>query len=244
MKIKISFWWIIFVPLVYLSHTYKILLFIFTLLSIHELMHIICAKHFHYQTTKICIYPFGLNAHIKDFEYKKSIYEILITLAGLSVHIFMYIILIILYHADLISYNFMDYLNSINLTILLFNCIPIYPLDGGRILRNILEFIFPYKKARQLSLLFSFFFLLFLAYYKFFYGFSGMFLFVFFFIQLLICCFTFKKNLYDFYLYRFLHLFDGKVKVHDKQDIYKNRLNYIIENDRLKKESEYLEKYF
>lgn len=243
MQINFSYWWFLCLPIVLLSRMHKIWIFIFVLLSIHECMHIYVAYLLRYKTNKVIIYPIGLNAVIEHFEYRKSSYEILITLSGLSVHIVMFFLLRILFHYDLISFLFMEYLNRINASIFFFNLIPIYPLDGGRIFRNILEFYFPFKKAKQLSLFFSFLCLCIFIFCL--YDIQSYYLiFIILSIQLFYYMYAYQSDVYSFYLYRFLYDKKGKIKIHDKKDIYKNKKNYIIEDDKLKTEKEYLAKYF
>lgn len=243
MKIRISKSWVFILPIIFSLHMQKIMLFIFTLLSIHESMHIICAHLLGYQTVEVCIYPFGLSARIKDFEYKNSIYEILITLSGLSVHIFMYFILHLMNMLGWISFSFMEYLNMMNIQILCFNLIPIYPLDGGRMIRNLLEILFVYKKAKMISIFFSF---LLLGYYLMIgllNSLSGMIISIFFLFQLLLAIYQYHSSNIEFYLYRYIHGTNKKIKIHNKQDIYKNKTNIIIENTHLLNESEFLSRY-
>lgn len=87
MKIKVSILWVPFLPIFYVTHLYKVLFFLFLLMSIHEMMHIVCAIQLRYKIEKVIVYPFGLSATIQDFEYKNSWHELCITLSGLGVHI-------------------------------------------------------------------------------------------------------------------------------------------------------------
>lgn len=243
MKIKVSKSWVFILPIIFSLHMQKIMLFIFTLLSIHESMHIICAHFLGYQTVEVCVYPFGLSARIKDFEYRNSIYEILITLSGLSVHIIMYFFLHLINVLGWISFSFMEYLNMINIQILCFNLIPIYPLDGGRMIRNLLEILFVYKKAKMISIFVSF---LLLGYYMMIgllNSLSGIIICIFFLFQLILAIYQYQSSNLEFYLYRYLHGAFGKMKIHHKQDIYKNKTNVIVEKTNLLNETEFLSRY-
>lgn len=244
MKIKISKAWVFILPVIFSLHMQKVMLFIFLLLSLHESMHILCAYLLDYHIIEVCVYPFGLSARIKDFEYKNSIYEILITLSGLSVHIIMYFILHLMSMQNWISNSFMQYLNMINMQIFCFNLIPIYPLDGGRMIRNLLELLFVYKKAKILSLLFSFLFLFHYLVVGLLHSLSGILISIFFIFQLLLACYQFFDTLMEFYLYRYLYGFKGKIKIHHHHDIYKNRANIIVSNHHMISERDFLSRYF
>ncbi|NBK98170.1 MAG: hypothetical protein EOM50_09140 [Erysipelotrichia bacterium] len=243
MKITLSKLWIIVLPIVFSLHLQKVLLFIFMLLTLHEAMHILCAYKLGYETKEVCIYPFGLSAMIKDFEYKNSYDELLITLAGLSVHIIMYGFLCLLSQYAIISYSFMLYLNQINMQIFCFNLIPIYPLDGGRILANLLELLFVYTLAKRLSLLLSLLFLLYYIKRGLLSSLSGVIIAIFFMIQLGLASVHFAMNIKAFYLYRYLHKHSYPLKVHAHKDIYKNKTNVIIKEHKLLSEREFLSRY-
>lgn len=243
MKIKISKTWILILPLILSLHLQKVLLFIFVLLSIHESMHILCAHYLGYQTIEVGVYPFGLSARIKDLEYKNSCDEILITLSGLSVHIIMYFFLFFLSDYHIISNSFMLYLNQINMQILCFNLIPIYPLDGGRIIKNILELFFVYQIAQYISLISSCFLLGYYMYIGLLNSLSGILISIFFMGQLIFSFYQYKSKVAQFYLFRYLHGSKGRIKLHRHHDIFKNKTNILIENGKLKSEREFLSRY-
>ena len=59
------------------------------------------------------------------------------------------------YKNNLIRDNTYNLFNSYNKTIMIFNLLPIIPLDGYIFLRSILEYIFSYKKTYYISLIIS-----------------------------------------------------------------------------------------
>lgn len=111
---------------------------------LHEVGHIIIALLFKVKLEKIEIMPFGLSA---SFDTSLKNKEIFVTLAGP----FMSLALAILCkYIDLIYITVQEAVYS-NILILLFNIIPIYPLDGGRIIKCILNSKFDIIKTENLT---------------------------------------------------------------------------------------------
>lgn len=97
-------------------------MYFYMFIFLHELAHILVALILKIKLIDVSFLPFGVNARF-DFENHK-IKEILISFAG-----------------PILSLIFALYLPKyrvINLFILITNLIPIFPLDGGRILKNII----------------------------------------------------------------------------------------------------------
>lgn len=243
MKIKVSYTWIIVLPIVFSIHLEKVFYFIFIVLSIHESMHILVARQLGYEVHQVKVYPFGLVASIKYLEYGKSIHEICIILAGLLVHILVIPILYILMNLNYISDPFMYYLKHINIQILVFNMIPIYPLDGGRIIKSILEYTFPYRLAKQITLLISVIMVCMYLYFSILEYVSGYLFLCLFLMQYTIIFITYHKQIHDFYLYRFFYGCNASEKVHTKWDLYKNNYNIIIKHKHLYKEQQFIDEY-
>lgn len=107
---------------------------------IHEMGHIITALILKMKPEKLEIMPFGLSVsfYTNFNDINSSLKEILVALAG---PLTSFIIAIIAY-----MYNFKYFMKEeivySNILILLFNILPIYPLDGGRIIKNILHMKF------------------------------------------------------------------------------------------------------
>lgn len=132
-----------------LSGYFNYFLIIFFILLIHDLGHIITLKYFNYNVSSIIILPFGsiLNSNLK--QNSKSLEIFIISISGVLAQIMLYPIMHFLnqiYISDL-SYNiFLNY----NKIILLFNLLPIIPLDGSKIMLSVLENFFSYKKTLKI----------------------------------------------------------------------------------------------
>lgn len=118
-------------------------------LIIHEGFHLIFALKMKIKVSRIVFLPFGIN--IKINEKISPLYEILLCAAGpfgsgISAVIFLYL------KYNGIYFLYSDYLILSNFSIFIINILPIYPLDGGRIFKCILENKTGYYKAVNISI--------------------------------------------------------------------------------------------
>ena len=99
---------------------------------------------------EIQIYPLGgiskFNMPLNTKIYK----EFLILIAGPLFQYIAFFILLILFPND------SNKINAYHYSILIFNLLPIYPLDGSKLLKLLLELIFPYKYSIKITLLISY----------------------------------------------------------------------------------------
>lgn len=132
-----------------LTATYKQFLVIFFLILIHEIGHSLMALLFHVRVEKIIIYPLGGISKF-DMDLNISPYkELWILIMGPIFQFLGYYILILLFGSN---YLFDLY----HYTILIFNLLPIYPLDGGKLLKIFFDFYLPYKYSFYLVIITSF----------------------------------------------------------------------------------------
>ncbi len=145
----------IFLFLIIFCFTKQLEIYILCLLFalLHELGHIAVGRILGYKLKSFKIMAFGFSIFFKTNinEYNKKIKKgniyvikrLLIAMAGPITNIMIIIITYILP----INSIFKEYIIYINLIIALFNLIPIYPLDGSVIIKNILKLFFTNEKS-------------------------------------------------------------------------------------------------
>jgi len=139
---------------------------VFCCVVLHELGHALTAKRFGVNTKKITLLPIGGMASLDRIpESPKQ--ELLVTLAGPLVNV---IIALLLYFIvpvwdfayqnfnetietiiDFTLQDFLFYLFVVNVGLVIFNVIPAFPMDGGRILRAVLAMNMDRVKATKIA---------------------------------------------------------------------------------------------
>lgn len=126
-------------------------LFLITTFSalLHELGHFLVADKLGYKMTRIRLMPFGAEL-FGDFDsfYEKD--EMYVAIAGPIVNFCFCIVILSLWWVKPAIYNVTEELFFTNLVMGLFNLLPIFPLDGGRIVLCKLSKNLERKKAAKL----------------------------------------------------------------------------------------------
>lgn len=209
-----------------------------TILIFHELGHFLIAKLFGWKIDKIYIYPLGGVTKFNENINKPFKEELLITIAG---PIFQ--ILLTLYLK-----NYFEDVFTISKILLMFNLLPIIPLDGGKLLSIFLQKIFSYYKNLSLTLIISYLFY-FIVIFLIIYNFKSLFYLIV--ILFLIFKIDDERKLKNYYFNKFLlersiHTFKYKKTkiVNNIYNLYKYRTNIFKINNMLYSEKEMLNKYF
>lgn len=162
MRFRIDLRIFIFLILFYLTNQIEIYTLIMCFAIVHELGHLLTGIILGFKPNKIELTPFGLSigfkVNLKDYNKKikraNAIEEkrIIIAMAGPVVNLLIIFIIdklnIDIYEKIMIIYS--------NLLLVLFNTLPILPLDGGRILKGILHIYLGKNKAEKYSCNISF----------------------------------------------------------------------------------------
>lgn len=135
----------------YYAITGRIFVFvIYTLSAVaHEIGHSLVAENCGYRLNKIVLMPFGAVAK-GDIDGLKLIDEIKIALAGPFLSLAIGLFFVALWWIIPELYAFTDIVAQANFSMALVNFMPVFPLDGGRVLSALLSQKFGEKKSKTI----------------------------------------------------------------------------------------------
>lgn len=151
-----------------------LIILLFVCVTLHELGHSIVARIFGVPVREIILLPLG-GVALLGRNPSKPLHELLIAVAGPLVNVVIAALLLLITGATaflgildpqgLVQGNpgaenvpmpptpttLLLWLLQANIALVLFNIIPAFPLDGGRVLRAILAMFMPYQRATQIA---------------------------------------------------------------------------------------------
>lgn len=136
------------------------ILALFGCVLLHEFGHALTAKHYGIATKDITLLPIGGVARLERLPENPR-QELWVTLAGPAVNVVIFGILFAilafkygtngLSQAEILEGNFLVRLMWVNIFIAVFNLLPAFPMDGGRILRALLSMKMERAKATRVA---------------------------------------------------------------------------------------------
>jgi Zn-dependent protease/CBS domain-containing protein len=132
---------------------------VFACIALHELGHSVVAQQLGVQVKSITLLPIGGVAALRSIP-ENPWHEIAITVAGPMVNVAIACALIpftgMPSHWLIVAmpqnlHGLLLSLTQANMTLFAFNCIPAFPMDGGRLLRAMLALVLPYRKATTIA---------------------------------------------------------------------------------------------
>lgn len=220
----------------------RYLMLFMSLIIVHELGHFLTAKLLKWKTDKIYIYPYG---GVSKFNEKVNVplkEEFLVLLAGPITQVMFFFMF-----SKILPDRYLTTLTTYHYFILVFNLLPIYPLDGGRLFSLILQEVLPLKRSLYLSIKVSYITILFAILYTY-YDFS---LFLFFVFLLTLdklreeskkINYIFEKFLLERRMYKFF--WKKKKVIKEVEEMKRDTYHYFKENGNYKKEEEILLKRY
>jgi stage IV sporulation protein FB len=134
------------------------MLLLFACVLAHEFGHIFTARAFGVSTPDVVLLPIGGVARLERIPEKPS-EEFLVAIAGPLVNVAITAVLVVLAGAGLASLHtvenpnvsLIDRLAAVNLFLAVFNMIPAFPMDGGRVLRAIMASRLGFVRATEIA---------------------------------------------------------------------------------------------
>jgi len=134
---------------------------IFTCVVLHEFGHIVMARRFGVISKEVTLLPIGGVADLNKMP-DKPYQELLIALAGPAVNLVIAAALLMavgaigpsaIAHLDDPAINLIERLGAANLFLAVFNLVPAFPMDGGRVLRAALAMWLGQERATRIAAL-------------------------------------------------------------------------------------------
>ena len=142
---------------------------IFGCVVLHEYGHALTARRFGVGMVKITLYPFGGVAFLKSMP-EKPLHELIIAVMGPAVNLLIILILLMIFGVgNFINLELLQHQNAApweslilgngffrnifwaNVVMIVFNLIPAFPMDGGRVLRALLAMKYDRVRATDFA---------------------------------------------------------------------------------------------
>ena len=131
---------------------FRFICYFMLIIIVHELGHIIVSLIFKWNIEKVIILPFGGLTKFNEIINRPLKEEFFIAISGIVFQMIFFVLI-----KGKISYK---YFNIINYFILLFNLMPIYPLDGSKILNVLFNKLFSFKNSLIITSIVSYIFII------------------------------------------------------------------------------------
>lgn len=217
---------------------------VFILIIVHEIGHFLAAHHFKWNLDKIAVYPFGGCVKFDEKINRPMKEEFIILLSGPLMQILFFFFIFIIFQEGLITFRNYSLFKNYHYTLLIFNLLPIYPLDGGRLLNLLFNYFFPLKKGNIFAISISIVLIIIslFIYKNLNFTLMGILLFSELIIYLKRQNYIYNKMLLERYINSFS--FNKFKVIKNKNSMYKDRRHIILYNDKYITEKEYLNKRF
>ncbi|PJI10293.1 MULTISPECIES: M50 family metallopeptidase [Clostridium] len=147
---KLSKYFIPYIIILFIIGFNGELFYVFIFVLLHEITHYLTARILGFSGFDIEILPFGAVLKLKDIEYATEREDFIISLSGPLLNLILAAIFYVLFKNN---FGYKVYsLCIINFSLGIFNLMPAFPLDGGRLLRDMLSCKLNYRKSNEITI--------------------------------------------------------------------------------------------
>lgn len=150
MKIHPTLW--IVIGIAVLTAHFQAILMLFLVIFVHEMGHACCATYYKWRIKSIMILPFGGMMETDEYGNRTLKEDLFVILFGPLQHLWLFLLAFSLHFVGLIQDDTFTTFSYVNGAVCLFNLLPIWPLDGGKILFLFLSFRYSFIKSHKLAL--------------------------------------------------------------------------------------------
>lgn len=153
-RIHIDMSWLLFVLIVLATGQFTNYLVLLVIICWHECGHFLMALYFKWPVKQIRLFMFGCVMETDAFLMRPLKEQWLVVLAGPIQHVVIFFVC--LYLRQSVTYvTIIDFALYANLMLVCFNLLPIWPLDGGKMMYLLCNLTQPFKRSYHLTLLLS-----------------------------------------------------------------------------------------
>ena len=241
LKIDISVYLLILIGI--FSGYIKDIFIVYFIVIMHELGHVIFFMLFKVDIVKIVIYPFGGMCYVNKKINIRILYDVLINIGGILMQLILFIIVYYLWNRGIIIDSTYVMFNKYNISIILFNMLPIIPLDGSKLMLNILCKYLSFRISYVLMIIVSIIFCILFILFNVIYGINDMVVYGFLLYKLVEVIREYRLLMGKFYMERIIYdnYYDGIINdCNSIKDMKIGKYYYFYKNGRYISEKDYL----
>ncbi|KAB2338707.1 stage IV sporulation protein FB [Cytobacillus depressus] len=140
--------WAVIALAIVTAHFIELSLFLL-IIFVHEMGHAVAASFFSWRIKRIALLPFGGVAEMEEHGNRPLKEELIVILSGPLQHLWMIGVAFFLYKFSFLSEGMYELFIQYNLMVLLFNLLPIWPLDGGKLIFLLLSLYHAFPEAHR-----------------------------------------------------------------------------------------------
>ena len=242
-KFKIDSSLYLFILIAMLSGYLKDIVIVLSIVVLHEMGHVIFFSLFKIDILSIVIYPFGGICYVNKKINNRILYDVMINIGGILMQCILYIIVYLLWKNGMVVYSTYKMFNMYNTSIILFNLLPIVPMDGSKLLVNVLSKYLSYRVSYVLMIVISITVSLLFFIYNVCVGINDLVIYGFLLFQIVKVIKEYRFVINKFYLERIIYdnyydeIINGEIRVRDMKI---GKYYYFYKNGRYYSEKKYL----